>query len=702
MTNMRQRKFMFAVVALLLMFAACKSESPTAPSSGTPPSSPAIPPSGATVTLTVSNASPLVNSTSVITATVSQNGAPVPNGTAVQFTTTVGTFTDTGSSGLTVIKTTTNGVATATLTSGSAGAATVTATVNNVTKQTIITFSATSPTPIPPSTAPTVTSITPATGRPEGGETITITGTNFRSPVRVIFTCEGSATTPPDPAACLGQAPKDALVTNVTPTQITAITPSFNVASGQAVTYSIKVLVGAGSTTEAAVSQSGAFTFTSATLTPTVFTVSPLSGPLEGGTRITIFGNGFQGPVQVTFGTAGATGAPLTNQVEAQVISVDFQKIVVITPEYRLIDPGFTLPNGQVAIRVLNVTSNKDFVAAAAFRYLPRIQITSIAPSSASAVGGSQIRIDGIGFDDPVTVTVAGVVAQPIRVSGTEVVARLGNTPSPCSGATGPVVVTNVNTGDSATSLTTFSYIPVSPVITQVVPTTGITPGSSIAVDVQDPGVGPLGSAVVSFNVGNTTISPSPSQISNGVGTSTFNVLIPSNFSLTSAACTTAGGLAGTQFVATNAPLSFTNLTTACTATLAGGITVTPTAAQATCVVPPTAAVTSPAQTCPVANLAPGAVASAGAVTHQATITITNNAAASANLSLGVPIIGTPTNATATIAPQTTQSVPPGGSVSYTITLDPTAAGPDSATVTFATNDPAQKTLTVTVCGSGT
>jgi hypothetical protein len=689
MTNMRQRKFMFAVLALLLMFAACKSESPTAPSSGTTPSSPATPPSGATVTLTVSNASPLVNSTAVITATVSQNGAPVPNGTAVQFVTTVGTFTDTGSSGLTVIKTTTNGVATATLTSGAAGAATVTATVNNVTKQTIVTFSATPVTPIPPSTAPTVTSIAPATGRPEGGETITITGTNFRSPVRVIFTCEGSATTPPDPAACLGQSAKDALVTNVTPTQITAITPSFNVASGQAVTYSIKVLVGAGSATEAAVSQSGAFTFTSAQLTPTVFTVSPLSGPLEGGTRITIFGNGFQGPVQVTFGTSGGAGAPLTNQVEAQVISVDFQHIVVITPEYRLIDPGFTLPNGQVTIRVLNVTSNKDSVAQGAFRYLPRLQITSIAPSSASGVGGSQIRIDGIGFDDPVTVSVAGVVAQPIRVSGTEVVARLGNTASPCAGGSGPVIVTNVNTGDTATSLTLFTYIPVNPVITQVVPTTGITPGSSIAVDVQDPGVGPLGNAATSFTIGSNTVSPTPSQISNGQGTTTFNVVIPTTVQFQTVACTTAGGLVGAQLAPTNQTLTFTNVTTNCTTTLAGGITVNPPAPN-TCTAPTGTTVPS-GGTC--ATPPPASVAGGSPTT--ATITVTNASGAPPLNITGVTVTGA-NSSEFTVTPSTANGIVGGQSQVFTVNFAPTSVGAKTASVTFSSNGTAIAPVCVT------
>src|SRR4029077_20636141 len=126
-----------------------------------------------------------VNSNVVITATVTQNNQSVPNGTAVQFITNLGTFTDTG--GTQSIRTTTNGVATATLTSASAGTATVTATVNNVSKQITVTFSTQPVVPPPPSTTPTIPPTPPNTGKPQGGDTLTITGTNFNGPLRVLF-----------------------------------------------------------------------------------------------------------------------------------------------------------------------------------------------------------------------------------------------------------------------------------------------------------------------------------------------------------------------------------------------------------------------------------------------------------------------------------------------------------------------------------
>src|SRR5512135_1520831 len=130
MRKIRERKYLLAIVALVLVFAGCKGESPTTPSTPGGQGGGITPPTNATVALSVSNANPLVDSTTVITATVTQNNQPVPNGTAVQFATSLGTFTEANASA--ALRTTTNGVATITLTSSSAGTANITATVNNV------------------------------------------------------------------------------------------------------------------------------------------------------------------------------------------------------------------------------------------------------------------------------------------------------------------------------------------------------------------------------------------------------------------------------------------------------------------------------------------------------------------------------------------------------------------------------------------
>src|ERR1041385_7641328 len=151
MTPSTLRKILILIAAALVLLAlgGCKSESsPTAPptTTTTPPNGGVSPPTGATVALTVSNATPLVSSRVTVTATVTVNGNPAVDGTAVQFTTSIGTFADSGQN--TTIRATTNGVATATLPSASAGTATITATVNNVTKTTQVTFSTAPPVPV--------------------------------------------------------------------------------------------------------------------------------------------------------------------------------------------------------------------------------------------------------------------------------------------------------------------------------------------------------------------------------------------------------------------------------------------------------------------------------------------------------------------------------------------------------------------------
>jgi hypothetical protein len=111
--------------------------------------------------------------------------------------------------------------------------------------------------------------------------------------------------------------------------------------------------------------------------------------------------------------------------------------------------------------------------------------------------------------------------------------------------------------------------------------------------------------------------------------------------------------------------------------------------------------VTAPAQNCPIfSNLTPASQAATGNATQTVTITIAN-AAGTQTLNLGAPVLAA-TNAGGIISPNTAQTVAAGTSANYTVTLDPTAAGPDGATVTFNTSDPAQPTITIQLCGTAT
>ncbi|HET7434280.1 MAG TPA: IPT/TIG domain-containing protein [Thermoanaerobaculia bacterium] len=673
-----ERKHWFALLAILFVFAACKGESPTAPpvnsGGGGGVGGGGTPPTNASIVLTTSSTDPLIDSTATITATVTVNGQPVANGTAVEFSVSpVGAFSDTGTT--TTIKTTTNGVATASVSSTTAGATTVTATVNNVSRTTQITFRDRPIVQPPPDTTPTITSITPAVGRPAGGETIRITGTNFRAPVRVVFNINGSIV--------------EGIVTSVTATTIDVLTPPVNIGIGQQVEATVSVITEAGTATEQRVVSSSPFTFRNEVLTPNPVTASPSSGPIGGGTRVTIFGDGFQSPVQVFFGAA-----------EARVIDVGFSQIIVESPIARSTSPnGAGSVTGPVDIRVLNIASNKTATLTAGFRYVDALSITAIRPFSGSALGGTDITIDGTGFESPLQVTVGGVLAQQLRVSGTQILVRTNPKASPCSNSTGPVTVTTINNNQTVSSTELFTYIGIPSTITAVGPGGGVQPGGTATVTVNNPGVGPLGVGDIRFTVNGVTVTPSPSQVTDGTGSQTFSFVVPnSGFTFPTVACQTGGGLAGTQFGPIDVTLGFTNTSTSCTDTLTNGLHILPSGANP-CLTPASPSVTAPAG----GSCATPSTASVTGVgfpaTTQSIITISNATGAQPLNITNVAISGG-NAAEFRITPTSASNIAAGGSQNFTLTFDPTTAGVKDATVTFTTNSTTNPT--VTVCVSAT
>ena len=664
MKRFRERKSWIVLIAVLLLFAACKGESPTAPPPGG--GNPLPPPTGVNVVVTTSNANPLVDSTVTITATVTNNGQPVPNGTAVEFSTSAGTLDGGGTS---VLKTTTNGVATVTLTSGSAGLVRVTVTVNNVTRTTDVTFVARPVTPPPPNTTPSITSVSPTIGRPQGGEVIRITGTNFNAPVRVLFDTGGATAV-------------EASVQSVSATLIEVITPPVNIAVGQQLTADIIVLTQAGSAGEQRVEASGAFTFRNETLTPRISTISPNSGPVTGGTRVTIFGDGFQEPVQVLFNTA-----------EAKVLNVLYDRISVETPAGRDTDPNGQGPiTGPVTVVVRNINSQTEDSMGAGFHYKAAMQIIAAGPGGGSTAGGTRVTIEGIGFVSPLVVVVrtdqGDIGLTQISVTGTKIVAI-----TPAIAVTdcgqdiqGPIVVTNIDNGDSADG-PTFVFDVLEPAIIAINPST-VTQGveTSIAVTVANP----VGGAT-RFRIGTKTVFPI-SAVDNGNGTTTFTLPLPTNFVFQTEDCPTGGS----RLTPLNLDVVYAPAAESCEDTVEEALTVNP--ADPSCVLPPAVLTTTPASGGACAQV-PNTVA-AGVVTGNATITVTNSAPAGGQ-SLTVTSV-TATNSvnttTVNISPASA-TIAAGASRNFTVTVDPAAPGPFSSDINFFTT---AGDTTVCVEGNGT
>jgi sugar lactone lactonase YvrE len=126
---------------------------------------------------------------------------------------------------------------------------------------------------------PTVTAISPTSGPTTGGTNVTITGTNFLSGATVLFRT----------TAATG-------VIVVSPTSMTAVAPA-----GAAGTADVTVTTPGGTS---ATNTADRFTYVA---TPTVTSVFPSSGPIAGGTSVTISGTNFTGATAVKFGTFAAT-----------------------------------------------------------------------------------------------------------------------------------------------------------------------------------------------------------------------------------------------------------------------------------------------------------------------------------------------------------------------------------------------------------
>ena len=357
-----------------------------------------------TVTVTVSGQSgSLTNGFTYIAfptvTSVSPSSGPVAGGTAVTITGTnfaAGAAVTFGTTSATNVVVVNNTTITATTPAGSAGTATVTVTNSGGQNGSLASaFTYLNP--------PTVTSITPNNGSTGGGTAVTITGTNFAAGATVTFGTT-SATN----------------VVVVNSTTITATTPA---GSGSGVTVTVTVGGQSGSLTNG-------FSYL---VVPAVSSVSPNSGPVAGGTAVTITGTNFAAGATVTFGTVSATN----------VVVVSGTTITATTPA------------GSAGTATVTVTvGGQSGSLTNAFTYIAAPTVTSVSPNSGTTGGGTLVTITGTNFAAGATVTFGTTAAtNVVIVNSTTITAT---TPA---GSAGAVTVTVTNTGTQSGSLTNaFTY----------------------------------------------------------------------------------------------------------------------------------------------------------------------------------------------------------------------------------------------------
>jgi PKD repeat protein len=553
---------------LLAVAAACSSKSPTEPSQ--PPANPKPPVGTPTYNVTVTAKPGTLTigtnngSTITVQAASAQDGSAPPNLTPITLTTSLGEFNAIGSGSQSISLQLVNGKASAILYPGtSAGTASVAA-VLAPTASSPCGGSTGSPacagsgaTNVTILTAGTffLNAVSPNTGDPSGGYPVTISGGGFVAPVSVSFNGASAA------------------VTKVGPGSIQVIAPASPTAvpAGSTLPVNITVNNNIGGTVQGTATLTDAFTYVpggGSVTQPVIFSVTPTSGSNQGNTQVTILGQGFTSPVQVSFGI-GATASSF-NGVEATVQSVTANKIVVLTPPAQ----GFGQNNTNQVVNILvkNVNSGFSVIDPGAYKYGSKVIITAVSPTQTVWDQPVTVTIFGQGFEDPVAVTLDNVGAQVLSVSGTEIqVLSPIPTVNTCSSPSGPVGVTNINTGDSAT-FNSFTFLVQAPIVSSLNPNQG-------AGNAQTPVTISGGQFDPPLSV---TFGGSPGSITKS-STNSISVNAPVFTGTYQTQSCTVGGATGTQEVPTAVTVVVTNLTTGCTTTVSNGFVYTPPASGSAC-----------------------------------------------------------------------------------------------------------------------
>lgn len=268
----------------------------------------------------------------------------------------------------------------------------------------------------------TVTSVTPSSGTDAGGTRVTINGTGFTGATAVAF--DGV------PGTSLYIA---------SDTQIAVTTPAHAPAA-------VHVRV---TNSRATSPETSADLYTYIAGLPTITTVSPAFGPVAGGDTVTITGTNLASTEAVTVGGVAATITGTTS--------------TTVT---------ITVPPGTYGVKAIVVTNAAGSATKSnGYTYYPTPTITSLAPVSGPAEGGTSVRLDTTngGFYGYTSVTFDGVPATAYTQIN---VNRLyATTPSHIAGAVNVVVTNPVASSAPAT----FTYVANTPVIT------GLTPPETLA-----------------------------------------------------------------------------------------------------------------------------------------------------------------------------------------------------------------------------
>lgn len=195
---------------------------------------------------------------------------------------------------------------------------------------------------------------------------------------------------------------------------------------------------------------------------PAIASVSPASGPVAGGTHVTLSGSGFAGSVAVTFG-----GVPVT------VTSVSAATVVVLAPPHAAGVVDVVLSNGDGQSSTRPGAFTYELVAV-----VPAPVLASLSVTQGGTGGGTPVLLAGSGFATGATVSFGGSAAPATVLSSTSISAT-----TPAHGAgTVDVSVSNPD-GQGTTLAAAFTYTAPAgtpPVVSSLSPAQGPATGGTL------------------------------------------------------------------------------------------------------------------------------------------------------------------------------------------------------------------------------
>ena len=218
---------------------------------------------------------------------------------------------------------------------------------------------------------------------------------------------------------------------------------------------------------------SGAVSYTYAPV-PTISSISPLAGPVAGGTTVTINGAGFASGSAFTTTQVSVNGTPVSatcGTAPCFTVVSAIQITVEVPPN----------AGGTVSITVTTVGGTS---AAALYAYAPVPTVTNVSPSAGAPSGGTPVTLTGTSFEltngpgdnySATTVTINGGYVRRHVVfrlnSPTQI--TIASMPADLAGGIVHILVTTVAGTSVATTNDQYTYVTQFPTVSSVSPSSG-------------------------------------------------------------------------------------------------------------------------------------------------------------------------------------------------------------------------------------